>query len=80
MSALAAPRRPPAGRRPAASRPRNGRRSRPPATGRDDGPRYLQRLATLLAPRSMNAAANALRRFARWMITDTGAGSSPTSP
>jgi site-specific recombinase XerD len=34
--------------------------------------RYLQRLAVFLAPASVNAAENALRQFARWMITDAG--------
>jgi len=34
--------------------------------------RYLQRLAAFLAPASVNAAENALRQFARWMITDAG--------
>ena len=32
--------------------------------------RYLQRLAAFLAPASVVAAENALRQFARWMITD----------
>ena len=34
--------------------------------------RYLQRLAAFLAPASVDAAENALRQFARWMITDAG--------
>jgi len=34
--------------------------------------RYLQRLDVFLAPASVNAAENALRQFARWMITDAG--------
>jgi len=34
--------------------------------------RYLQRLAAFLAPGSVDAADNALRQFARWMITDAG--------
>ena len=34
--------------------------------------RYLQRLDAFLAPASVNAAENALRQFARWMITDAG--------
>ena len=34
--------------------------------------RYLQRLGAFLAPASVNAAENALRQFARWMITDAG--------
>jgi len=34
--------------------------------------RYLQRLAVFLAPGSVDAAENALRQFARWMITDAG--------
>ena len=34
--------------------------------------RYLQRLAAFLAPGSVDAAENALRQFARWMITDAG--------
>ena len=34
--------------------------------------RYLQRLAAFLAPGSVTAAENALRQFARWMITDAG--------
>jgi hypothetical protein len=34
--------------------------------------RYLQRLAAFLAPASVTAAENALRQFARWMITDAG--------
>jgi site-specific recombinase XerD len=34
--------------------------------------RYLQRLAAFLAPASVNAAENALRQFARWMIADAG--------
>jgi len=34
--------------------------------------RYLQRLAVFLAPASVTAAENALRQFARWMITDAG--------
>jgi hypothetical protein len=37
--------------------------------------RYLQRLAVFLAPGSVDAAENALRQFARWMITDAGLGS-----
>jgi site-specific recombinase XerD len=37
--------------------------------------RYLQRLDVFLAPASVNAAENALRQFARWMITDAGLGS-----
>ena len=34
--------------------------------------RYLQRLGVFLAPASVGAAENALRQFARWMITDAG--------
>jgi site-specific recombinase XerD len=34
--------------------------------------RYLQRLAAFLAPGSVNASENALRQFARWMITEAG--------
>jgi site-specific recombinase XerD len=34
--------------------------------------RYLQRPAAFLAPGSVDAADNALRQFARWMITDAG--------
>jgi hypothetical protein len=34
--------------------------------------RYLQRLAAFLAPASVAAAENALRQFARWMITGAG--------
>ena len=34
--------------------------------------RYLQRLAVFLAPASVTAAENALRQFARWMITEAG--------
>jgi site-specific recombinase XerD len=34
--------------------------------------RYLQRLAAFLAPGSVDAAENALRQFARWMITEAG--------
>jgi site-specific recombinase XerD len=34
--------------------------------------RYLQRLAAFLAPASVKAAENALRQFARWMITGAG--------
>jgi len=34
--------------------------------------RYLQRLSAFLAPASVNAAENALRQFARWMIADAG--------
>ena len=34
--------------------------------------RYLQQLATFLAPASVDAAENALRQFARWIITDAG--------
>ena len=34
--------------------------------------RYLRRLAAFLAPASVKAAENALRQFARWMITDAG--------
>jgi site-specific recombinase XerD len=34
--------------------------------------RYLQRLGAFLAPASVDAAENALRQFARWMITDAG--------
>ncbi|WP_300607829.1 tyrosine-type recombinase/integrase [Trebonia sp.] len=34
--------------------------------------RYLQRLGAFLAPGSVDAAENALRQFARWMITDAG--------
>jgi site-specific recombinase XerD len=32
--------------------------------------RYLRQLGTFLAPRSVDAAENALRQLARWMITD----------
>jgi site-specific recombinase XerD len=34
--------------------------------------RYLQRLGAFLAPASVQAAENALRQLARWMITDAG--------
>ena len=34
--------------------------------------RYLQRLGVFLAPASVDAAENALRQLARWVITDTG--------
>jgi site-specific recombinase XerD len=34
--------------------------------------RYLRQLGTFLAPGSVNAAENALRQFARWMITEAG--------
>jgi site-specific recombinase XerD len=34
--------------------------------------RYLRQLGTFLAPRSVDAAENALRQLARWMITDAG--------
>jgi site-specific recombinase XerD len=34
--------------------------------------RYLRQLATFLAPGSVAAAENALRQFARWLITDAG--------
>jgi site-specific recombinase XerD len=34
--------------------------------------RYLRQLATFLAPGSVAAAENALRLFARWLITDAG--------
>jgi hypothetical protein len=34
--------------------------------------RYLQRLGAFLAPANVEAAENALRQFARWMITDAG--------
>ena len=34
--------------------------------------RYLRRLGAFLAPASVVAAENALRQFARWMITDAG--------
>jgi hypothetical protein len=34
--------------------------------------RYLRQLGTFLAPRSVDAAENALRQIARWMITDAG--------
>jgi hypothetical protein len=37
--------------------------------------RYLQRLGAFLAPASVDAADNALRQFARWLITDAGLGS-----
>ena len=33
--------------------------------------RYLQRLGAVLAPKSVEAAENALRQFTRWMLTDT---------
>ena len=33
---------------------------------------YLQRLAAFLAPRSVTAAENALRQFARWLTADAG--------
>jgi site-specific recombinase XerD len=36
--------------------------------------RYLQRLAAFLAPGSVDAAENALRQFARWMVTEAGLG------
>jgi hypothetical protein len=32
--------------------------------------RYLRQLGTFLAPGSVNAAENALRQFARWMVTE----------
>jgi hypothetical protein len=34
--------------------------------------RYLRQLGTFLAPASVDAADNALRRLARWMITEAG--------
>ncbi len=34
--------------------------------------RYLRQLGTFLAPASVDAAENALRQFARWLITDAG--------
>ena len=34
--------------------------------------RYLRQLGTFLAPASVAAAENALRQFARWLITDAG--------
>jgi site-specific recombinase XerD len=34
--------------------------------------RYLRQLGTFLAPASVNAAQNALRQFARWLISDAG--------
>ena len=34
--------------------------------------RYLRQLGTFLAPASVNAAENALRQFARWLITGAG--------
>jgi len=34
--------------------------------------RYLRQLGTFLAPGSVNAAENALRQFARWMVTEAG--------
>jgi len=34
--------------------------------------RYLRQLGTFLAPASVEAAENALRQFARWLITDAG--------
>jgi site-specific recombinase XerD len=34
--------------------------------------RYLQRLTAFLAPRSVTAAENALRQFARWLTADAG--------
>jgi site-specific recombinase XerD len=34
--------------------------------------RYLRQLGTFLAPLSVDAAENALRQFARWLITDAG--------
>jgi hypothetical protein len=34
--------------------------------------RYLQRLGAFLAPASVQAAENALRQLARWMVTDAG--------
>jgi site-specific recombinase XerD len=34
--------------------------------------RYLRQLGTFLAPRSVDVAENALRQFARWLITDAG--------
>ena len=33
--------------------------------------RYLRQLGTFLAPRSVEAAENALRQFARWMVNKT---------
>ena len=34
--------------------------------------RYLRQLGTFLAPASVEAADNALRQLARWMITEAG--------
>ena len=34
--------------------------------------RYLRQLGTFLAPGSVTAAENALRQFARWMVTEAG--------
>jgi hypothetical protein len=34
--------------------------------------RYLRQLGTFLAPASVNAAENALRQFARWLVTEAG--------
>ena len=34
--------------------------------------RYLRQLGTFLAPASVDAADNALRQLARWMVADTG--------
>ena len=63
-----------AGRCPAASPPRSGPqiRGRGTAGRRRRSRRYLQRLAAFLAPGSVDAAENALRQFARWMIADAG--------
>jgi hypothetical protein len=38
--------------------------------------RYLRRLGTFLAPRSVDAADSALRQLARWMITESGTAGS----
>jgi hypothetical protein len=34
--------------------------------------RYLRQLGTFLAPTSVSAAENALRQFARWLVTEAG--------
>jgi hypothetical protein len=34
--------------------------------------RYLRQLGTFLAPASVDAAENALRQLARWMVTEAG--------
>ena len=41
--------------------------------------RYLRQLGTFLAPRSVDAAENALRQLSRWMITDAGLAATPAT-